>query len=189
MTQLEQTGRAQHELEYSVQPTKTLVKASIFAGLFGALILVVAILPAEYDIDPTGIGGALGLTALANATPLEPTKQMIAEQTGAYKEHSAEVTVPAGSGVEYKLHMLKGEAIRYSWNSAGEALFFDFHGEPKGDTTGYFESYTVSASDTVRGSFTASFDGSHGWYWENKGSSPITVSLKIEGNYEMIGIK
>jgi hypothetical protein len=80
---------------------------------------------------------------LANANPLEPTKQMIAEQTGAYKEHSTEVTVPAGSGVEYKLHMLKGEAIRCSWNSAGEVLFFNFHGEPKGDTTGYFESYKV----------------------------------------------
>ncbi len=189
MTQLEQTGPAQHELEHAVQSTKTLVKASVFAGLFGAFILTVAILPAEYNIDPTGIGASLGLTALANATPLEPTKQTVAGQTGGFKEHSTDVTVPAGAGVEYKLNMLKGEAIRYSWNSAGKVLFFDFHGEPKGDTTGYFESYTVSTSDTVRGSFTASFDGSHGWYWENKGSSPITVSLKIEGNYEMIGIK
>lgn len=189
MTQLEQTGSTQHELVHSVASIQTLVKASVFAGLFGAFILIVAILPAEYDIDPTGIGASLGLTALANTAPSELTKQAVMGQAGEFKKHSTEVTVPAGAGVEYKLNMLKGMAIRYAWSSGGEELFFDFHGEPKGDTTGYFESYTVSTSDTVRGSFTASFDGSHGWYWENKGSSPITVSLKIEGNYEIIGIK
>ena len=189
MTQLEQTGSTQHELEHTVQSTKTLVKASVFAGLFGALILTVAILPAEYNIDPTGIGTSLGLTALANAAPLEPTKQRVTGQAGEFQKHSTEITVPAGKGLEYKLNMLKGETIRYSWDSSGGELFFDFHGEPKGDTTGYFESYTVSTSDAIRGSLTASFDGSHGWYWENKGSSPITVSLKIEGNYEIIGLK
>ncbi|NIW25204.1 MAG: hypothetical protein GWN29_11890, partial [Gammaproteobacteria bacterium] len=30
----------------------------------GLVLLVTTILPAEYGIDPTGIGGALGLTAL-----------------------------------------------------------------------------------------------------------------------------
>jgi hypothetical protein len=189
MTQLEQTGRAQHELEHSIQSTQTLIKASVFAGIFGAFILTVAILPAEYDIDPTGMGGYLGLTQLANATTLEPTKPTVTEQTGEFQKHSTEITVPAGKGLEYKLSMRKGGAIRYSWNSTGGELFFDFHGEPKGDTTGYFESYTVSTSDSVRGSLTTSFEGSHGWYWENKGNSPIRVSLKTEGNYEIIGIK
>ncbi|SFG53163.1 hypothetical protein [Neptunomonas qingdaonensis] len=189
MTQLEQTGSTQHELEHSVQSTQTLVKASAFAGLFGALILTVAILPAEYNIDPTGIGAYLGLTKLANTAPLEPTKQTRKGQAGEFQKHNTEITIPAGKGLEYKLSMLKGEAIRYAWNSTGGELFFDFHGEPKGDTTGYFESYTISTSDTIKGSLTAPFDGSHGWYWENKASSPITVSLKIEGNYEIIGIK
>jgi hypothetical protein len=189
MTQLEQTGRAQHELEHPVQTTQTLVKASVFAGLFGALILTVAILPAEYDIDPTGIGASLGLTKLANAAELSPVKQAVTGQAGEFQEHSTEIIVPAGGGLEYKLSIQKGDAIRYSWNSTGGKLFFDFHGEPKGDTTGYFESYTVSTSDAIRGSLTAPFDGSHGWYWENKGSSPIAVSLKIEGHYELRGIK
>ncbi|MCH8313601.1 MAG: hypothetical protein IID17_11515 [Nitrospinae bacterium] len=68
-------------------------------------------------------------------------------------------------------------------------LFFDFHGEPQGDTTGYFESYTVSTANNARGSFTASFEGSHGWYWGNKGQINIVVTLKTEGNYKIIGIK
>jgi hypothetical protein len=172
-----------------VQSTQTLVKASAFAGFFGVLVLTVAILPAEYDIDPTGIGASLGLTKLANSAPVNQVKSASAVQAGEYQEDRAEITVPAGAGLEYKFSASKGNAIRYSWQSTGGELFFDFHGEPKGDTTGYFESYTVSTSNQVRGSLTAPFDGSHGWYWENKGSSPITVSLQIEGNYELIGIK
>ncbi|PKH02118.1 hypothetical protein CXF72_13455 [Psychromonas sp. MB-3u-54] len=189
MSQLEQKGSAQHEPQHSVQSTQTLVKVSAFAGLFGALILMVAILPAEYDIDPTGIGAALGLTKLANAASVNPIKQTMSGQAAEFQEHNTEITVPAGAGLEYKLSLLKGNAIRYSWKSSGGKLFFDFHGEPKGDTTGYFESYTVSTTDAIKGSLTAPFDGAHGWYWKNNGSSPITIALEIEGNYKIIGIK
>ena len=74
MTELEHTGKAQHELEHTIQPIRTLVKASAFAVLFGALVLTVAILPAEYNIDPTGIGARMGLTRLANASAVSPAK-------------------------------------------------------------------------------------------------------------------
>ena len=189
MTQPESTGKAQHELVHPIQSTQTLIKASIFAGLFGALVLTIVILPAEYNIDPTGLGANLGLTRLANATPVSQVKPASVGQTGKYQEDHVEITVPAGKGLEYKFSAQKGESIRYSWETTGGELFFDFHGEPKGDTTGYFQSYTVSTSDRVRGSLTAPFEGSHGWYWENKGNSPITVFVQIEGIYELIGIK
>ncbi|SIS65682.1 hypothetical protein [Neptunomonas antarctica] len=189
MTQPEHTGSAQHELEHTVQPTRTLIKASAFAVVFGAIVLTIAILPAEYGIDPTGVGAALGLTKLANAAPIKPVQQAAVGSSGKFQMHSTEITVPAGEGLEYKFSALKGDVILYAWQSGNSELFFDFHGEPKGDTTGYFQSYTVSTSNKVRGSLTAPFEGSHGWYWENKGSVPVTVSLKIQGNYEIIGIK
>ncbi len=44
---------------------KKLAVATVFAVVVAAVILVVAVLPAEYGIDPLGIGGALGLTQLA----------------------------------------------------------------------------------------------------------------------------
>ncbi len=91
--------------------------------------------------------------------------------------------------MEYKFHLVKGDALRYDWSASEGEIYFDFHGEPDGDTTGYFESYTVSTADNVRGTFTASFDGAHGWYWENKGQSPIVVSLNTKGTYEVIGMK
>jgi len=97
--------------------------------------------------------------------------------------------VPAGKGLEYKFYLLQGETLRYEWDSAGQNIFFDFHGEPEGDTTGFFESYTVSSADKVRGSLTASFTGSHGWYWKNENLAPVDVTLLTEGSYKVLGRK
>jgi hypothetical protein len=45
-----------------------IAKATFIAAAVAAVILVVAVLPAEYGIDPLGTGKALGLMELANAT-------------------------------------------------------------------------------------------------------------------------
>lgn len=197
MKELDHTGSAQHELEHTVHSTKTLIKASAFAAIFGALVLIFTILPAEYNIDPTGVGAALGLTTLANIddvnTAMPPasasTDKLQEPSAGELQEHNTSITVAVGEGLEYKFNILKGDAVRYAWKTEGEVLFFDFHGEPKGDTTGFFESYAVSTANRVRGTFTAPFDGSHGWYWKNKGNTPAIVHLQVEGNFELIGVK
>jgi hypothetical protein len=38
----------------------------------------------------------------------------------------------------------------------------------------------------AQGSFIAPFDGTHGWYWRNRGDQPVTVKLKVSGFYEKI---
>jgi len=45
-----------------------ILTATLIAAAVAAVILVVAVLPAEYGIDPLGTGKALGLMDLANAT-------------------------------------------------------------------------------------------------------------------------
>jgi len=42
-----------------------LIRATLFALILAAVVLVVAVLPAEYGIDPLGTGKLLGLTQLA----------------------------------------------------------------------------------------------------------------------------
>ena len=51
-------------MEHTVS-SKTLIKASSTALLLAAITLMTVILPAEYNIDPSGVGKALGLTVLA----------------------------------------------------------------------------------------------------------------------------
>ena len=193
MTELEHTGKAQHELEHTVQSKKTLLKASAFAALFAVFIFFVAILPAEFGIDPTGLGKAMKLTQLSGQTSsaqAATTQADTTKQTLSAQEDSVDISIPAGKGLEYKFYLVSGDAMRYGWSTkGGELLYFDFHGEPQGDTTGYFESYTISTANNVRGSFTASFEGSHGWYWKNKGQTDIVVTLQTEGSYKIIGLK
>ncbi len=59
------------ELDAHVVPKRELLRGTVFAAIVAAVILTVAVLPAEYGIDPTGLGKAMGLTKLhaESATP------------------------------------------------------------------------------------------------------------------------
>jgi len=94
-----------------------------------------------------------------------------------------EVTVPANSGIEYKLQMVKGAKLEYEWKTSGPALFYDFHGDPKGDTTGYFKSYKEKTEKQSSGLLITPFEGIHGWYWKNSTFLPVQVELKVKGDY------
>jgi len=161
--------------------TATLIRSSIAAMFVAALVLVCFILPSEYNIDPSGVGKALGLTQLAQAK-----EQPSAPLTPVQSKDTVEIEIPSGRGLEYKLIMEKHAQVDYQWSTQGsEALYFDFHGEPRGDTTGYFKSFAIATTHTMKGSLTTPFAGSHGWYWKNTSSEAIMVSLSIAGDYKI----
>lgn len=58
-----------------------LVKATAVAAAVAAVLLITIVLPAEYGVDPTGVGGALGLNVLAEAD--ESTPAAVAPQPAA----------------------------------------------------------------------------------------------------------
>lgn len=170
---------------------KALFKSTIIAVTIAGLIFISFILPAEYNIDPTGIGAKLSLTALANpvATSKIKTKQTQSDTENQQAADIIEVVVPAGRGVEYKFAMTQFKKMEYQWQTDGTELFFDLHGEPEGDTTGYYESYAIATLTEMKGSFTTPFTGIHGWYWKNTSDKPITVKLNVSGEYTIVGLK
>jgi hypothetical protein len=168
--------------------SKTLLKSTIAAVVVALIAFVCFILPAEYNIDPTHIGHKLGLTALAQHDD-EPTPKVEVAVTPKQKQHVIEVTVPAGKGIEYKFQMAQYDKMTYEWLTDGDPLYFDLHGEPQGDTTGYFESYAIATLSQMKGSFTSPFSGTHGWYWKNNTDKPIAIQLMVEGQYAVIGLK
>ncbi len=221
-----QSKNSSNSVEIPVHSTATLLKATFAASAVAALVLVIAILPAEYNIDPTGIGQSLGLTQLSqsNLAPVEdpsipvenvvmvdgdnntglvesvilldeniladaPSVAEIAQsrQSSGVRSDIVTIDIPAGKGLEYKLLMDAFVHLEYEWNTDGEPLYFDFHGEPKGDKTGYFESFSITTSDKMKGSLTTPFAGSHGWYWKNRTDSVITVTLSTKGDYAIKG--
>lgn len=172
--------------------TKTaLLKYTLFSIVLAAITLITIILPAEYNIDPTGVGHTLGLTVFnTTSTQIETSassQEVIKKESGAIQ--NIEIKVPAQSGVEYKFTMEEHQKLSYQWITSGTALYFDLHGEPKGDTTGYFESYAIATVSSMKGSFTSPFSGEHGWYWENKSDSIVTVQLTFRGEYSKHGLK
>lgn len=98
------------------------------------------------------------------------------------------VTIPAGGDKEYKLMMAKAATFEYAWKTNQGDLFFDFHGEPKGDTTGYFKSFEEATKSQSSGSLTATFDGTHGWYWKNDNDLPVEVTLSVRGTYQRVDL-
>lgn len=177
-----QNGQAMQTLSSAM-----LLKYTLMSILLAVVMLVTVILPAEYNIDPTGIGQKLGLTVY-QAKPVTDVVANSIEPKESLTE-VIEVVVPAGKGVEYKFVMEQYQKLTYEWFTDGDALYFDLHGEPAGDTTGYFESYTIASLSEINGSFTTPFAGSHGWYWKNETSAPITVQLIVNGDYISRGLK
>jgi len=169
-------------------PSRSLIKATIISVVIAIIALVLFILPAEYNIDPTGVGKKLGLTVFNKQAVIVQTQNL---ETGSSKtmEDSVVISVPARRGIEYKLAMRQYQKVSYEWNTNDGQLYVDLHGEPKGDTTGYFESYTIATVDKMKGSFTAPFEGSHGWYWKNKTNKDIKIQLTFSGQYSIEGIK
>jgi hypothetical protein len=189
-------------------PKKELLRGALIAIGVAGLLLATTVLPAEYGIDPTGAGKALGLTQLYHAVPATgmpdmqgvtkgstvsakgETRQMTiaSPQEVAYRADVMEIVLPPNKGVEVKTHLAKGATLIYSWKTKnGELVNHDFHGEPVNAGKDEFESFILGKGiSESRGSLIAPFTGVHGWYWKNLSSEPVTIVLQASGFYSDI---
>jgi len=181
--------------------TPQLLKATALALAAAGAILLTTVLPAEYGIDPIGIGKALGLTALhtpaggdsAVATPApaastpaaDPTASVIRQPT-LYQSGEMTLTLQANEGAEIKAQMRASEAFVFSWVSEGGPVNFDMHGEKPNDGDNFTSYWKDREKSEGHGSFTAPFDGAHGWYWKNKGTAPVTITVKVSGYFQKL---
>jgi hypothetical protein len=160
-----------------------------------ALLLVTVVLPAEYGLDPLRTGRALGLTRLsappaaadvaappAGAALLPTLDGPIGHYPDRFRTDTAQFILGPYEFVEYKYRLEKGAAMLYSWTGSATVIH-DFHGEPQPAAENAAVSYEKKARSGAHGTFTAPFAGIHGWYWENPGADPITVTLTTAGFY------
>jgi len=175
-----------------------LLKATIVTVVVAAIILATAVLPAEYGIDPTGVGGVLGLTKMAAATDDElsatgdvqtaqqsaSSAEVVSKTEVAMRADTLSVTLQPGEGAEVKARMNAGERIVFEWVSVGGPVNFDMHGEEP-DAGDKFTSYWADTQkESAAGVFMAPMDGTHGWFWRNRGDEPVEVTVQTSGFYE-----
>ena len=141
------------------------------------MILVTAVLPAEYGIDLLGTGRLLGLTALS-----EEDAGAISPQKAEYRVDAVEFVLGAYEFLEYKYRIEQDGAMVFSWEASGPVIY-DFHSEPDGAPPGYAQSFDKAETAEAHGTYTAPFSGIHGWFWENPGSSDVTIKLTTAGFY------
>jgi hypothetical protein len=93
------------------------------------------------------------------------------------------VALQPGEGAEVKLTMVQGARANFSWTVSGGVVNFDLHGDGGGRSARYEQGRGVPGAEGV---LEARFDGNHGWYWRNRGQSPVTVTLRANGAYSDI---
>jgi hypothetical protein len=185
-----------------------LIKSTILAICIAAIILVTAVLPAEYGVDPTGIGEIIGLVrmgeikaSLAQETAIEKktlvegdsnfhekqntevaSVKTVSDKEADYRSDKIAVTLEPNEGKEIKLTMTKGSTVDYKWYTDGGKANFDSHADSKKLEIEY-HNYQKGQLEESEGDLEAAFDGNHGWFWRNRTSETMIVTLEVNGNY------
>ena len=185
--------------------TSKLVKSTILASMVAAVILVTVVLPAEYAIDPTGLGKIIGLQkmgeikmSLAKEVAEEEKKskkQSKSENNSASNEkpkpkpavnmqnkHVKTITLAPNQAREIKLKMSKGKKVSYQWHTNVGWVNYNVHGDSKPLKIKYHY-YGKGSRNKKNGIIVAAFDGYHGWWWRNRTRRLITLTLKTKGEY------
>jgi hypothetical protein len=189
---------------------KKLLIGSAAALAIAGVGLVVFVLPAEYGIDPTGAGAALGLTKLAPEEeniylkrgeartnvlyPIDPdpergrfTVPEVFAEKGVAMPADAELTsdhyefeLQPYEGIELKYELAQGAPMYFSWHTTGP-VNFDMHAHPYAGGTEATESYVITDASAQTAVYVAAFTGIHGWYWQNRTMQPVTLTLDASG--------
>ena len=203
--------------------TAQLLRSTAIAAVSAVAILVTIVLPAEYAIDPTGIGRMLKLTEMGEiktqlaaeaeadrikdsqtppaqpapdqrssllgtilaglfVSPAQAGERVQLTQAAASRSDETVFTLKPTDGVEYKLTMKAGAKVDFAWTAKDGVVNYDMHGTPgAGAKEKSYKAGRGSAGE--QGVLTAEFDGSHGWFWRNRGKQDVMITLKTTGAY------
>lgn len=191
-----------HQQRDALPSRKQLLKLTGVALVIAGVLLIAVVLPAEYGIDPTGIGRRLGLASLSAAPPsapareatgqaltlsLAPSAALVWKAPAAYRSDELSLTLAPNEGAEIKASMREGERFVFTWVAEGGVVNFDMHGEKTNAGSDDFTSYWKGrGASEGHGEFQAPFAGNHGWYWRNRGTAPVTIKVRTSGFYEKL---
>jgi hypothetical protein len=191
---------------------KQLLIGSAVALAVAAVGLVVFVLPAEYGIDPTGAGEALGITQLSEGEeniylkrgqarenvlfPLDASatadeaglREVLADNGIAFASDAAvqsdrfEIELLPYEGIELKYVLAQGAPMIFAWRSTGP-VNFDMHAHPFEGGVDLTESYVITDAPAQTAVYVAPFTGIHGWYWQNRTLEPVRLTLDATGAF------
>ena len=194
--------------------SRQLVRSTLIALAAAAAILLTIVLPAEYAIDPTGVGRFLGLAEMGDIKSQlakEAEQDRLRDSTGSppasgkqsgsgaqffaglfVKQAAAQTAVKLDETV-LTLKPGEGVEIKLVMKRGAKADFSwnvtggNVNFDLHGDGGGRNISYEKGRGvSSAKGVLEASFDGNHGWFWRNRGAANVTVTLRTSGDYSEI---
>jgi hypothetical protein len=196
-------------------PSRKRLVTSVLAAIVGAAVILVAfVLPAEFGIDPTGLGKALGLTAIHGGptrvlqvkdviggnekyrevelpavprTPVPLPNPAVSQlKPAAARTENVSVTLEPGQQTEIKAILEAAQVIVYSWQAEGGEVYTDFHGHEPTAGDAFVRYEEQQSGHEGHGSLVAPFAGEHGWYWLNISEKPVTIKLTFTGYHNEV---
>lgn len=156
----------------------SLVKGGLLALVVAVVVTVLFVMPAEYGVDPTGVGARLGLLDLAasagtleesadsGSVTVEGTWPGIPEEFDFYepdilgdpfsrsqetkfRSDTLTIELDVGEQTEYKAIMKQGDALVYHWRLVdGTTVYTDFHADPGENAEGYPDRYYIRYAES-----------------------------------------
>lgn len=196
--------------------TAQLLRSTALAAASAVVLLLTVVLPAEYGVDPTGIGRLLGLTemgeiktrlareaaedaAAARGAKAAPAPTAAAQASVPPARPASDPPAPSRAGAAWRDEMSftlapgQGTEIKLRMNEGDKAVFaWTVQGgvvnyDTHGDAPGRSISYVKGRAVAAdEGALVAAFSGNHGWFWRNRGQADVTVLLRTGGTYQDI---
>jgi len=180
-----------------------LLRSTIIALVAAVVILVTIVLPAEYGIDPTRVGRLIGLAEMGEIKRELAKEAAEDHQTEAQDDQSSLIervfdlfvgtahaqegwrdevsfTLAPRATAEYKLVMDAGTSAEYRMVVEGGRVNYDLHAHGSGRSVSYDKGRGSTGSE---GAIDATFAGEHGWFFRNRDSRAVTITLQIRGDY------
>ncbi len=169
---------AQIPQDVELPSAKKLVKSTIIAAVSAAVVLVTVVMPAEYNIDPTGVGKVLGLTTMGEIKQSlaqesengmgEAVSNTISSEVAsdpniqssmpigeaekmlmpAIQKQQMTVELKPGQATEIKLAMPESASVNFKWTTSGGGLNYDTHGDPLSAPKGFYHGYGKGRNET-----------------------------------------
>ena len=192
--------------------SKQLIRSTLVAILVAIVVLVGAVLPAEYGVDPTGIGSLLGLKKMGKIKVNLEQEEIAHSRPVSQSEINTQQTVPTpmplvarpepkrvkkkpikrdvvehtlapGEAIEFKLEMKQDAVAQYKWSTTNGKLNHDTHGDGYRGTKQLISYKKGRMVTSDEGEMKAAFDGYHGWFWRNRDDKPVSFRLETSGDY------
>lgn len=191
--------------------TAQLVRSALAAVVVAAALTVTVVMPAEYAVDPTGVGRMLGLTQMgeikialvsANANGHPPDEPTASDSWTPDPTPSVAEAVPVAPAVappppaatwnETVVTLAPDEAAEVKVEMAGgKTVTYEWSTDGAAvnfdlhaDAPGIdYHRYERGSTARASGELKAAFTGMHGWFWRNRSGKPATITLRVRGDY------